>query len=310
MALVLLIAMLSIGILQAFPTGSFGNVFQEYVLRKDGELLCLEDFGLKGRVRKMYVETSGSANEHIQTNVNELYRFHENGFLHTTISYRPYQLPSGMRFHYDDQNRIQRLESYIYEDGLFDNSPDQDDIYPDNFDLLVYQYGADGRVKSIETDSGSTDGFNYENNGFTIESRYEGIVTQTRTYDNSGRPLTDIYSPDASIWLQHNRYEYDDVNRTRTLFKGTGLNDIQEKEVCTYDAEGRLIRLEQYSSNVLQSSETREYNANGLLYRQRITRPGQPVESYTYVYRFDQVGNITEIRGGADLVTIRYEYYR
>jgi hypothetical protein len=301
------------------------NALGHYPLQQGkAEPTTWADFGLKGKVKKFYVETSEVvARVPVRSYDHAIVRFDSLGHKYTTINYPP---PKGQGYKYvfNGNNQLERVLRYFYQDGFKQGIPDNDNLFADQGTETAYQYDADGYIAKIsyfnaEGQLNRENTYTYATDGYTVAITYIPETTTKRNqvwqYDSQGR-LTGITERNMKgKYLPVGKFTYDAKNNSSTAMQDYVSGYATQKTVESWDANGRLKeRSVMDPQNNLMRKYTYTYNDAGLLIKETYSSPNDKFTT-NYNYKFDQTGNITEVTIGADKVadplriSISYEYY-
>ncbi len=293
---------------------------------KHGDLdqLSWTDFGLQGKVSKMYIQTSDIIWEPSSLRDHVIVRFDSLGSVQTTISYPHSPDPLGFRYLYRPDGQLERVERYSYQDGFDTATADVDSIFAPSGSAADYFYDEQGYLARIvfyddqgviskeQLYSYSADGYKIEVN-YAVESRRERNLIYV--YDRQGRLVASQKKDLSGKFINTAKYSFDTKNNSITALQDY-LNDAPtQKRVDILDAAGRL---KESTINDPQGNLMRKYSytydADGRLVQQIYSSPNDKITTI-YSYTVDEQGNLTEYSASQDKgmgnfsLNIRYEYY-
>ncbi|MDD4224444.1 MAG: hypothetical protein PHD87_07675 [Candidatus Cloacimonetes bacterium] len=293
---------------------------------KNGELdqLHWEDFGLKSKVRKMYIRTSdiiwepGSLRDHV------IVRFDSLGKVLTTITYPHSSLPRGFRYHYRPDGQLQRVERYAYQDGFDTQTADQDNVFPALGTEAEYYYDELGYLSRIvfydENNAVSSEHlYSYTADGYSIAINYTVPSRRHRDlihhYDRQGNLVSSQKKDSGGKFIYTAKYSLDAKKNKVTILQDYLNNAATQTTTNLLDAGGRIKEstVNDFQGNLMRKY-TNTYDSEGRLSKQAYNSPNDRITTI-YRYETDAQGNLVEFSSSQEQGTenhslsIRYEYY-
>lgn len=301
------------------------NALDKYPYKNGGQdQLTWADFGLKGQVRKMYIQTSdiiwepGSLRDHV------IVRFDSLGRVETTISYPHNPLPIGFRYVYRQDGQLQRVERYAYQDGFDTQTADQDNVFPALGTEAEYFYDELGYLSRIvfydENNAVSREHlYSYTADGYSIAINYAVPSRRNRDqiffYDRQGILLSSQKKDLSGKFITTAKYSYDNKQNPVSILQDYLNNAHTQKTTNVFDADRRLKEstVNDFQGNLMRKYSY-SYDGDGRLSKVLYTSPNDKITTL-HTYKTDKLGNITQYSATQDKgsqnfsLTIRYEYY-
>lgn len=268
------------------------NALDKYP-HKNGDLdrLSWADFGLQGRVRKMYIQTGDIIWEPSSLQDHVIVRFDSLGRVQTTITYEHSPVPLGFLYHYRSDGQLERVERYSYQDGFDTGSPDLDETFPPGNNAEEYFYDELGYLTRIifNDDQGSLIKehiYSYGSDGYSVAVNYavesRRFRNQLYFYDRQGRLVASQKKALDGKFIPTAKYSFDAKNNTITALQDY-LNDAPtQKTVDVFDTAGRL---KESTINDPQGNLMRKYSytydAQGRLLKQLYSSPNDKITMLT-----------------------------
>ncbi len=301
------------------------SALDRYPFKNGGlDQLKWADFGLKGKVRKMYIQTSDIIGEAGSLRDHVIVRFDSLGKVQTTITYPQGATPTGFRYLYRPDGQLQRVERYNYQDEIVTGSPDQDDIFPlagndaecfynpqAHLARIVF-YDAQGEMLREYVYTYSGQGYSVALN-HAVESRRNR--NQIFIYDMGGKLIASQKKDNDGRFIYTAKYSFDPKKNTETILQDYLNGAPTHKTVNVLDSGGRVTDSTITDHQGVQMRKyTYTYDQQGRLIKEFYSSPNDKITT-THSYKTDEQGNLTEYTSGQDnakdnfRLTIRYEYY-
>ncbi|WP_182865076.1 FG-GAP-like repeat-containing protein [Rhodopirellula sp. JC639] len=162
-----------------------------------------------------------------------------------------------------------------------------------SFGSTRYEYDADGQVARVIDPSGDAVSYTYAAAGKVASISYPNGMTETRSYNDFGRPIEIAQTLNGAI-IDSYRYSYHDSGQISSVISPEGRREYR------YDLAYRLIAEERFDSNgQLTSRTTYEYDSAG-------NRVRQHNADGTTAHEYDSGGRL--VRSVSDLGETTYAY--
>lgn len=300
------------------------SALDKYPFKNGGDQLDWEDFGLKGRVRKMYIQTSdfiweaGSLRDHV------IVRFDSLGRVATTISYPHSPLPQGFRYFYRPDGQLERVQRYAYQDGFDTQTADLDSIFPAQGNAAEYFYDDLGHLSRIVfyDDAGAVFKehlYTYTADGYSTTVSFALPSRRNRDliyfHDRQGTLVASQKKDLSGKFITTAKYSYDAKKNTVSILQDYLNNAHTQKTTNVMDAGGRLKEstVNDFQGNLMRKY-TYSYDSEGRLSKVLYTSPNDKITT-VHSYKTDAQGNLTQYSATQDKgdqnisLSIRYEYY-
>jgi len=204
----LILALAAVAFAETNLTGSPGpaapyverhSALDKYPFKNDGgDQLNWADFGLKGRVRKMYIETSDviigtdSLKDHVIVSFDSL------GRVETTFSDTYSPQPRGFRYLYRPDGQLEKVQRCACQNGLETQTAALDSVYPAQDNAAEYFYDELGKLNRIVfyDDAGAVFKehlYTYTDDGYSVAINFAVPSRRNRDqihfYDRKGTPV-------------------------------------------------------------------------------------------------------------------------
>ncbi len=301
------------------------SALDKYPFKNGGlDRLDWAGFGLKGRVRKLYIQSSDIIWEPGSLRDHAIVRFDSLGRVATTVSYPHSSLPQGFRYFYRADGQLEKVQRYAYQDGFETQTADLDSLFPPQGNAAEYTYDELGYLSRIVffDEAGAIFKehlYTYTADGYSIAINFALPSRRNRDqiffHDRQGTLIASQKKDQNGKFVNSAKHSHDAKKNTVTILQDY-LNDAPtQKTTNVLDADGRL---KESTINDPQGNLMRKYSysydAEGRLSKVLYTSPNDKITT-VYSYKTDAAGNLTEFTSTQDKGTenfslsIRYEYY-
>jgi len=330
----LILALAAVAFAETNLTGSPGpaapyverhSALDKYPFKNDGgDQLSWADFGLKGRVRKMYIETSDviSGTDSLKDHV--IVSFDSLGRVETTISDTHSPQPRGFRYLYHPDGKLEKVQRCACQNGLETQTADLDSVYPAQDNAAEYFYDELGKLNRIVfyDDAGAVFKehlYTYTDEGYSVAINFAVPSRRNRDqihfYDRKGTPVISQKKDLSGKFITTAKYSYDTKRGIISILQDY-LNDAHtQKTTNVLDGEGRLKEstINDFQGNFMRKY-TYSYDSEGRLSSMLYNSPNDKINT-VHTYITDDLGNLIQYsaiqdKGDQNLsLSIRYEYY-